>query len=306
MRTLLTLLLLSACVPKAKHNRELEAVLQDKAEAQTSLQLVAEQLRAAQRSLAAETKANRALSERVVSLDHNNTELTAKLKAIATELAALSTRSASQAKQKASLETMLQEVQQSADEAQREAEEASARAEKLAEERQQLAEEAAKLQAEKAKLQQKTQEYDHLLTELEQEIESGQVKITELSGKLTVNMSNAILFSSGSTTVKPAGKQALKKIAAVLATIDDRDIRVEGHTDNVPVGAGASYPDNWALSALRASGVVALLIEGGVPPDHIAAVGYGEFRPAVPNDTKEHRAANRRTEIVLIPKLKKQ
>ena len=99
-------------------------------------------------------------------------------------------------------------------------------------------------------------------------------------------------------------EKALEKVAGVLAGIADRDIRVEGHTDDVPVGSGASYADNWELSSLRASGVVRILVDAGVDPVNIAAVGFGEFHPAAPNDTKENRALNRRTEIVLVPRLR--
>ncbi len=89
----------------------------------------------------------------------------------------------------------------------------------------------------------------------------------------------------------------------MLAGISDREIRVEGHTDNVPVRSGAAYRDNWDLSSLRASTVVQVLVGAGVDPLNIATVGYGEHRPVTSNDEAEGRAGNRRTEIVLVPKL---
>lgn len=160
-----------------------------------------------------------------------------------------------------------------------------------------------RLRAEREALAAKTEAYDSLVGELQQEIADGEVTITELSGKLTVSLSNAILFASGSTALKKEGQAALQRVAGVLAGVTDREVRVEGHTDNVPVGSGARFADNWALSALRASTVVTLLVDGGVDPLNIAALGRGEFQPVQPNDTAQGRAANRRIEIVLVPKL---
>lgn len=302
---LLTLigLSLTACIPKGRHLRELDAVKQTQAAVQTQLDLTENRLNAAELALANESEANQGLTDRLAALDARNQELRAQLEKVGQELAALGTRSAAQAEAKAKLEGLVGQLQDDAEDARKEAEEAARRAEELAAERARLAEEAARLQAEKDALEATTAEYDQLVDELKSEIEAGQVTITELSGKLTVNMSNAILFASGSTTVKPAGRDALKKVAAVLASIQDREIRVEGHTDDVPVGNGAPYASNWELSALRASGVLRLLVDAGVQPTNIAAVGYGEYRPAMPNDTRENRASNRRTEIVLVPRL---
>lgn len=303
VRSILVAALLVGCVPMGKHNRELDVVKQARAAAQTQLELTQSRLVAAQRSLDAEASVNAELDARLKRLDDKNRALQTQLQQVGQELAALGTRSAAEAQQKASLEALVGELQTTAEAAQQEAEEAARRAEELEAERARLSDEAARLAAEKAELEQTTSEYDRLVDELKGEIEAGQVTITELSGKLTVNVSNAILFDSGATTVKRAGREALGKVAEVLAGIQDREIRVEGHTDDVPVGAGAPYADNWALSALRASGVVDLLVKGGVDPLNIAAVGYGEHRPTVPNDSRESRAANRRTEIVLVPRL---
>ena len=173
----------------------------------------------------------------------------------------------------------------------------------LAEEKARLEAEKLQLEAEREQLVAKTSAYDDLVSSLKGEIDAGQVTITELQGKLTVNLSNAILFDSGKYALKAEGKAALEKVAAVLMTVDDREVRVEGHTDDDPVRAGVGYADNWALSALRASTVVALLEEGGVSADNIAVVGYGQQHPVASNDTPEGKAANRRTEIVLVPRL---
>lgn len=225
-------------------------------------------------------------------LEARNAGLLARLSELQTMLADLSEKSALDRSRKAELEQKLGQLQKGVSEAEAQAAEARARL--------------AALEAEKAKLEEKTAAYDALVESLKSEIANGQVTITELRGKLTVNLSNAVLFDSGSTKLKPEGEDALKKVAGVLGTVQDREIRVEGHTDNVPVKAGASYADNWALSALRASTVVSLLVGAGVDPKNISAVGFGEQDPVQPNDTEAGRAANRRTEIVLAPRLETQ
>ena len=118
-----------------------------------------------------------------------------------------------------------------------------------------------------------------------------------------MDLPTAILFPSGTKSLSRRGKKALSEIAQVLSNIEDRVIRVYGHTDNVPVNEGASYGDNLGLSALRASQVVSHLVSRGIDPKAIAPVGLGEHFPVEDNETKRGRAANRRIEIVLIPKL---
>lgn len=306
-------LLMVACVPKKKFDEEAS----QRFRAERKLAATQADVLALQASLTAEENVTAALEKRTAAIDAKNRTLEEQLKEFGEQLAALSTKNAEQTEQKAALEALLGKVQSDAELANQEAEEASKEAEqaraeavrlseekaRLAAEREELVEEAEQLRAEKEELEKQTAAYTDLVGQLKDEIEAGEVTITELSGKLTVNMSNAILFDSGAIKVKPAGVAALRKVADVLATVTDREIRVEGHTDNVPVSSGAPYADNWGLSALRATTVVGLLVEGGVPADNIAAVGYGEFRPAGPNETREQRAANRRTEIVLAPRL---
>ena len=94
----------------------------------------------------------------------------------------------------------------------------------------------------------------------------------------------------------------LAKVAQVLGTVADRDFLVAGHTDNVPIHT-ALFPSNWELSTRRAVEVVHILVAQGMQPRMLAAAGYGEFDPVVANDTAEHRAQNRRIEIVLQPNL---
>jgi chemotaxis protein MotB len=117
--------------------------------------------------------------------------------------------------------------------------------------------------------------------------------------------SSEVLFPSGSAVITEAGKDALHTVANAIEQIAPRipsDInwvlRVDGHTDNVPINT-AQFPSNWELSSARAISVVRYLISQGVPPDRLAAAGFGEYQPIVPGDTPEARAANRRIELKL-------
>lgn len=146
--------------------------------------------------------------------------------------------------------------------------------------------------------------YEQLLEKMKTEISQGQVTISELKGKLTVNMVDAILFDSGRAEVKDDGLAVLRKVVEILKTLKDKAIRIEGHTDNVPIrGQLASrYPTNWELSAARAINVTRYLQAQGIDPLSLSAVSYGEFKPVAANDTDEGRARNRRIEIILVPK----
>ncbi len=150
-----------------------------------------------------------------------------------------------------------------------------------------------------------TQTYEDLTSSLRAEITKGDIKIQQVRDRLTINMVDRILFDSGSTKVKQAGLKVLKQVGDILKKVTDKQVRIEGHTDNVPIGTGLRerYPTNWELSTGRATSVVRYLIdEGGLAPDLLAAVGYGETRPIASNDTEEGRTSNRRIEIVLYPK----
>jgi chemotaxis protein MotB len=122
-------------------------------------------------------------------------------------------------------------------------------------------------------------------------------------GKVYVSLSDKLLFKSGDANVEAKGKEAIKKLAEVLNKNQDVSIAIEGHTDNVPIKT-AIYRDNWDLSAARATNVVRLLTnEYGMDAKRLTASGRGEFSPVASNDTPEGKARNRRTEIVLSPKL---
>lgn len=123
------------------------------------------------------------------------------------------------------------------------------------------------------------------------------------NGKVYVSMSDKLLFKSGSADVESKGKDALKKLAEVLNKNTEVDILIEGHTDNVPIKT-AVYKDNWDLSAARATSVVRLLTDDyKIEPKRLTASGKGEFFPVASNQNTEGKAKNRRTEIILSPKL---
>jgi chemotaxis protein MotB len=146
--------------------------------------------------------------------------------------------------------------------------------------------------------------YEDLLEGMKSEIEKGQITITQLKGKLKVNMLDEILFDSGRTTIKPEGIEVLERVGEILLNVKDKAINVEGHTDNVPIGPELArrYPTNWELSAARATNVARYLQEKtGIDPTLLSATGYGEYHPVDSNETEEGRARNRRIEIVLVP-----
>jgi len=123
------------------------------------------------------------------------------------------------------------------------------------------------------------------------------------NGKVYVSMQESLLFPSGSAVVNQKGKDALAKLAGVLNTNPDINVEVEGHTDNKPIKT-AQYPDNWALSVGRATAIARILINDyTVTPARITASGRGEYDPVADNSTDGGRAQNRRTEIILEPKL---
>jgi len=122
-------------------------------------------------------------------------------------------------------------------------------------------------------------------------IMQGLVDVSSADGKLSIAIRSDILFASGAAGVAPQAEPVIRLLGQVLRDFAV-DIRVEGHTDNVPVAG--QYRSNWELSAARSVSVVQLLIAAGIAPERLSAVGYGEFHPVVPNSTPDGRNANRR------------
>ncbi len=146
--------------------------------------------------------------------------------------------------------------------------------------------------------------YDELVGSLKGEIEAGQVQISRMKDRLSVNLVEKILFDSGKAEIKPAGLEVLAKVGEQLAKVKSKRVQIEGHTDNVPISGKLQerFPSNWELSAARAMAVVHFLQDKvKIDPVLLSAAGYGEHQPALGNDTVEGKAANRRIEIVLLP-----
>ena len=134
---------------------------------------------------------------------------------------------------------------------------------------------------------------------------SDELTVTEKNGKIYVAMSDKLLFESGSAQVNKQGKEALGKLGEVLKKQHDIDVFIEGHTDNKPIKT-VQFKDNWDLSVVRATSVVRILTKDyGVNPLQILPCGRGEFMPVDNNESVEGRAHNRRTEIIMAPKLDK-
>ena len=155
------------------------------------------------------------------------------------------------------------------------------------------------------------QEKDAAVNKLKQTVSNALLNFKEndltvevRNGKVYVSLAEQLLFKSGSRTVDPKGADALKQLGGALKGNNEINVMVEGHTDNVPINSkGGCIDDNWDLSVMRATSIVDILTQNGVAPQQITAAGRGEFVPVTDNDTKEGRAKNRRTEIILTPKL---
>lgn len=168
-----------------------------------------------------------------------------------------------------------------------------------------LGDEISQLQkAKEEKVKEVSGTYEQLLANMKNEIAKGQVTISELKGKLTVNMEAAILFDSGKADVMPEGLDILSKMVETLKNVSDKAIRIEGHTDIVQITGGLTrtFPTNWELSAARAINVTKFLQQQGIDPRNLSAAAFAEHKPVADNGTKEGRAKNRRIEITLVAK----
>lgn len=131
---------------------------------------------------------------------------------------------------------------------------------------------------------------------------SNELTVSTKSGKVYVSLQENLLFPSGSAVVNPKGKQALGKLAEVLNANNNINVNIEGHTDSIPIKG--KYEDNWALSVARSTAIVRILTNTySVDPTRVTASGRSKFEPVESNATADGRAKNRRTEIILEPKL---
>jgi flagellar motor protein MotB len=146
-------------------------------------------------------------------------------------------------------------------------------------------------------------EFVALKKQLEQELNQTQIQFTQLKNKMRViNLTSEVLFKSGSAEIKPEGQKVLVLIAATLNNFPNRQVFIEGHTDNIPMSNNSGYRSNWELSSARAiSAALILQANNQVSPERLKVVGHSEFKPVNSNETEEGRRLNRRIEIRLLP-----
>jgi chemotaxis protein MotB len=181
-------------------------------------------------------------------------------------------------------------------------EELSDRRAELQETERKLAKSNQQLQATTAYMEKTNKIYNDLVGKLKTEVKANQIKISEMKDGITVNLSQEILFPSGSAILSPEGIDVIKKVSGSLKNIPHQII-VAGFTDNVPIKGDLAkiYPSNWELAGARAASVVRLLESEGVDSDKLTAVSYGENKPVASNDNWKSRRKNRRIEIRLRP-----
>jgi len=146
--------------------------------------------------------------------------------------------------------------------------------------------------------------YDQLVSSLRAEIDAKDIALERANARVTVAVVDRVLFPTGQAQLTSDGERVIDKIGAALAAVPNRRILIEGHTDDVPIGAElrTRFPSNWELSTARATTVVKRLIEhGGIVPNRLQASGRADTDPAAANDTDEGRRLNRRIEIIVLP-----
>jgi chemotaxis protein MotB len=308
------------CVSTETHTKtltELEAAKKTSAQLQQQLAGLQENLdqEASQRK-AAEQQAAELAKERE-ALAARSSELQTRLDGLENEKGQLNSELGNVRGQITDLEQKLANGSASAREEiaklQKQASELEANAARIAKEREQLRQEQSQLAAtleqerlaKEEEIKRLTRTQEELSKSLQDEISKGNITIQQVRDRLTINMVDRVLFDSGQAHVKPAGVKVLKQVGDVLNKISDKQIRIEGHTDNVPISSKLQdrFKTNWELSTARATTVVRYLIDqGGVDRQYLSAVGYADTHPLASNDSEEGRSSNRRIEIVLYPK----
>ena len=183
--------------------------------------------------------------------------------------------------------------------------ESASRASQLTKSRQELADQQKRLEQLQALMDQQkkaTQEIRKKMADALVGFNSNELTVSVKNGKVYVSLQENLLFPSGSAVVNPKGKEALGKLADVLNVNPDITVDIEGHTDSIPIRG--KYKDNWDLSTARANSIVRILTQDyKVDPVRVIASGHSQYDPVQSNSTPEGRALNRRTEIILSPKL---
>lgn len=172
----------------------------------------------------------------------------------------------------------------------------------------QLSTEVDRLQKLREKEREELQEAMDLLEKrLKKEIDDKEVRLEMAERGLVITFVAEVLFDSGKAVVKKEAYSVLDKVARVIRDkVYDREIGIEGHTDNEPIKY-SGWKSNWELSTARATSVLHYMVESGkLNPKKLSAIGYGEYRPVASNDTEEGKKKNRRVEVVIIPKIAKE
>ena len=159
------------------------------------------------------------------------------------------------------------------------------------------------LRKQRAETEKQLQEFRTLSDMFKEMVAAEGIKIYQRRGRMIVALPSSVLFASGKADLSERGSATLAKVAAKLADFDDRRFLVAGHTDNVPVGEGIEFQDNWELSTARALRVLRFLIEQGLDPGNLAAAGYGQHDAVRSNNRKNGRRLNRRIELILEPRI---
>jgi chemotaxis protein MotB len=228
-------------------------------------------------------------------LKYDSAQLASKVSSLNTTVADLQQQVANQKKLIADLQGQNTQLKSTATTTQSEL---TQRQKELQEQQQKLAQ----LQALLDQQKQKSDELKKKMTDALSGFSASDLTVTQKNGKVYVSLSENLLFPSGSAVVNQQGKEALGKLAGVLNANPDIAINIEGHTDSIPIRK--SYPDNWALSLARSASIVRILVKDyAVEPTRVIASGHSEYDPVESNSTSEGRAKNRRTEIILSPKL---
>ncbi|MBL8023001.1 MAG: OmpA family protein [Elusimicrobia bacterium] len=187
------------------------------------------------------------------------------------------------------------------------AEELRAQIDALSSQKEMLSQDVEQLTAEQQALQQEAENrekgYNELVSRLSSEVNEGKLQVRKFKDMLSVDVAEKIFFASGSASLKKEGEAVLLKVGEALANFSDKNIRVVGHTDNVPVSKRSPFSSNWELSVMRATTVVRFLQEKAhLSPESLIASGQGEYQPIASNETAEGRQKNRRIEIMLLDK----
>jgi len=310
---LLCAMAVGGCVSTKTHTQtltELESAKKTTAQLQQQLNQEAAQRKAAEQQIAMLAKEREALTARsselqasLDSLEKEKGQLNSELGNVRAHITDLEQKFASGS---ASAQEEIAKLRKQASELETNAARNAKEREQLRQEQSQLA---AALDQERAakeeEIKRLTRTQEELSKSLQDEISKGNITIQQVRDRLTINMVDRVLFDSGQAQVKPAGVKVLKQVSDILKTVTDKQIRIEGHTDNVPISSKLQdrFKTNWELSTARATTVVRSLIDqGSVDRQHLSAVGYADTQPLASNDSEEGRSSNRRIEIVLYPK----